>query len=196
MGIREFESPLHWRYFLALEEDVVSLSRYIEFTKNNFSTYSTELSSILLGAGSEVDVVAKQVCRTINSKTKASHIGHYAAQIHAAYPNVGRFELTVPRFGLVLRPWDSWAGKSRKSPLWWRAYNNVKHSRHTHYQEANLKNALNAVGGLLILTLFLYRKSASEGRLSPNPVVFRPAERFQSGTTCWDTEMLINYKLT
>lgn len=194
MGIREFESPLHWRYFLALEEDMVSLSRYIEFTSDNFGTYSTELSSILLGAGSEVDVVAKQVCKTINSKTKANHIGHYGAQIQAAFPVVGQFELTMPRFGLVLRPWDSWSGKSRKSPDWWRAYNDVKHSRHTHYHAANLKNALNAVGGLLILTLFLYRQLATEGRLSPNPIVFRPAENFQTGTTCWDTELLINYK--
>lgn len=195
MGIRESESPIHWRYFLALEEDLVSLSRYIEFTKDNFGAYSTELSSILLGAGSEVDVVAKQVCRTINPKSKAKFISHYGSQIQAAYPNVGHFELRMPRFGLSLRPWDSWSGKTQKSPLWWKAYNDVKHSRHTHYHAANLKNALNAVGGLLILTLFLYRNLASEGRLSPNPIVIRPHEKFQTGTTCWDTELLINYKM-
>jgi hypothetical protein len=131
MGIKEFESPLYWRYFLALEEDVVSLSKYIEFTNDNFDTYSIELSSLLLSAGSEVDAVAKQVCRTINPKTKASNIGHYGSQIQAALPVVGRYELTIPRFGLVLRPWSSWAGKTRKSPVWWRTRSALIHFRMT-----------------------------------------------------------------
>ena len=154
-----------------------------------------ELASILLSAGSEVDVVSKQVCRTINPKTKARTIAHYGAQIGAALTEVGNYEVIMPRHGLALRPWDSWAGKGRRSPVWWKAYNNVKHRRHTHYQEANLKNTLNAVAGLFVLTLFLYRDLASGGRLAPNPAIFRPSVVFQNGTTCWDTELLINYRI-
>lgn len=39
MGIHETESPKYWNYFLALEADLVNLSRYIEFTEDNFSSY-------------------------------------------------------------------------------------------------------------------------------------------------------------
>jgi hypothetical protein len=43
MGIHEMQTPSHWNYFLALEEDVVRLSRYIEFTQDHFSAYSPSM---------------------------------------------------------------------------------------------------------------------------------------------------------
>ncbi len=197
MGIKqaESESPIHWRYFLAIEEDLLRVARYIEFTEDNFSTYSIELASLLLNSGSEIDVVAKQICRKLKKDSKANNIGYYGNQIGAALPNVERFKLSLPKYGLALRPWQNWSSKPRKSPYWWKSYNNVKHQRHTHYKEANLKNALNALGGLYVMVLYLYSELAEQGRLSPNPSLFRPEAAFFNGTTCWDTELLINYEL-
>ena len=191
----ESESPIHWRYFLALEEELLGLARYVELSEDNFSTYSIELASLLLNAGSEVDVVAKQICKKIKKDSKAKNIGHYANQIGAALPVVGKFKLTLPRYGLALQPWVNWSANPRKSPFWWKSYNNVKHQRHTHYGEANLSNALNALGGLYVLVLYLYEDLAKQGKLSPNPTLFRPEAEFTNGTTCWDTELLINYEL-
>ncbi len=39
----------HWNYFLAVEEDLNGVSRYIEFDNNNYKTYSLELARILMG---------------------------------------------------------------------------------------------------------------------------------------------------
>jgi len=68
--IKTGETLLHWNYFLALESDLERVSRYIEFDKANFKTYSIELAHLLLAASSEVDVVAKTLCQRIDSKIK------------------------------------------------------------------------------------------------------------------------------
>ena len=54
MGIQSGRVFLHWNYYIALEQDLAKLSRYIEFAEGNFSTYSIELAHLLLAASSEV----------------------------------------------------------------------------------------------------------------------------------------------
>ena len=44
-----------------------------------------------------------------------------------------------------------------QNPLWWGSYNNVKHHRHEHFKDANLKNVLNAVAGLLVTVFYFYK---------------------------------------
>ena len=54
----------------------------------------------------------------------------------------------IPRYKICLQPWKEWSEK--KSPYWWsKGYNKIKHERDKYFKEANLYNALNAVGGLL-----------------------------------------------
>ena len=45
MGVEEHESFPHWNYFLAMEEDLDRLSRFVEFTTNNYECYSIELGA-------------------------------------------------------------------------------------------------------------------------------------------------------
>jgi len=192
MGIqRSHSSPSHWRYFLSLEEDLHQLARFIEPSEKNFPTYSTELAALLLSAASEVDVLAKMICKKVKKDSKARNIGHYASTICKAYPRVGEFRVEIPKFGLKLQPWESWEEKSRNSPPWWKAYNQVKHERNVHFDQANMKHSLNALAGLYVVLLYFYRDLALEGRLSPNPSLFRPAGDYR--TVVWDTEILIQY---
>lgn len=183
MGIHEAPTPEHWNYFLALEDDVVRLARYLEPTNDNFSAYSLELARILFAAASEVDVVAKRLCSKLDSESKADNISKYKKEILSAYPQFTSAIVQVPRFGLTLTPWTQW--KLEGSPLWWRAYNHVKHQRHTHFPEASLKNALNAVAGLFILLLFFYRDEGRQGLLSPDPAIFRAGRPFIVDQPAW-----------
>lgn len=176
MGIVEKKTLHHWNYFLALEDDVVRLARYLEPTTDNFGAYSLELARILSTAASEVDVIAKQLCRKLNADSKADNITAYMKGINAAFPEIAQAEASIPKFGLTLRPWTQW--EQEKSPLWWQANNNVKHHRHTHFKDANLQNALDAVAGLFILLLFFYREEGVNGQLSPNPELFRAGPPF------------------
>jgi hypothetical protein len=77
----------HWNYFLALEKDLEAASRYIEFSPDNFNTYSIELAHLLLSAASEVDTLAKCICSILDPKAKPENINEYRRIIKAAEEN-------------------------------------------------------------------------------------------------------------
>jgi len=87
----------------------------------------------------------------------------------------------MPRFGMTLKPWDEWR-KARGVPFWWTAYNKIKHDRDSEYARANLKNALNAVAGLFVVVLYLYRNQANLGELLPSTQLLRADNAHNSGT--------------
>ena len=165
MTIQETATPIHWNYFLALEEDVAHLARFLELTTANFSSYSIELGRMLFAAASEIDVVAKQYCRKLNADSKAKNIANYKAEIMERHPAFHTIKVHMPRFGLTLDPWVNWGGNNQ--PLWWRAYNNVKHERHAYFSEANLKNALNAVAALYVLLIFFLPGGSRSWKAQP-----------------------------
>lgn len=158
MGIQVKDTLIHWNYFLALENDLEQVSRYIEFNSNNFRTYSIELAHLLLAASSEVDVIAKGICGFLEPNSPAGNINQYREIINRNLPDFRKEQVFVPRFNLTLKPWSNWAFvKNPRNPLWWRSYNNVKHERNEYFAEANLKNVLNSVGGLLVTVFHFYK---------------------------------------
>ncbi len=172
MGIQVQKSLQHWNYFLALETDIEHLSRYVEFTEENFSTYSLEIAHIYLACCSEVDVVAKLLCQQINHDSQAGNIGEYREIITAAIPEIPQSLITIPRFGMELNPWQNW--QEDKSPIWWQNHNNVKHQRNEFFHQANLHNVLNSMAGLFLLVLVYYRKVIEGRRIEPPPSLFTP----------------------
>jgi hypothetical protein len=162
MGIQETQSFIHWNYFIALENDLAQTSRYIEFEKKNFKTYSIELAHLLLASASEVDVITKGICGLLEPTARAENINHYQRIIRRNLPEFAKETIYVPRFNLTLKPWSNW--KANQNPLWWRSYNKVKHERSEYFPNANLKNVLNAMGGLLVAVFYFYKlKFKSEG---------------------------------
>src|SRR5690606_31279368 len=61
--------------------------------------------------------------------------------------------------GLSYKPWENWNGT--QNPNWWRSFNNVKHQRNNHFNEANLQNTINAVGALLLTVVYYYKHAFS-----------------------------------
>lgn len=162
----------HWNYLVALESDLERLSRFIEFDENNFECYSLEIGRLLLSASAEVDVVCRQLCNKVNSNSVAESINQYQDNLTQHIPDLVGFQVILPRFGLTLTPWSNWS-TARTPPLWWTAYNKIKHHRDTEYHQGNLKNALNAIAGLFVLSLYLYKERAEEGSLIPNLQILR-----------------------
>jgi len=96
-------------------------------------------------------------------QTRSDNIGDYKALLVPAFPDLADTAVYIPRYGLSIKPWSNWSGESQ--PDCWRAHNNVKHYRDSHFQEATLKNALDALGALLLLCLHYYsRKLATQQR--------------------------------
>ena len=110
----------HWEYFLTLDDDLGRVSRYVEFVPDNFGTHSVELVRLTLAAGSEIDVVAKSFCRTLNPNGTFENINEYRAEIMARYPGFATLKITVPRYGLVFEPWAAWG--SGQNPSWWHSH--------------------------------------------------------------------------
>jgi hypothetical protein len=149
----------HWNYFLAIEMDLENMSRYIEFSNANLGTYSIELTHILLSASSEVDVIMKQLCSLIDPTKTTKNINGYRNIIQTGLQSFMNEEICINRFGLTYKPWDNWNGT--QNPNWWSSYNNVKHQRNSHFNEANLQNTINAVGALLLTVVYYYKLAFS-----------------------------------
>ncbi len=194
MAIESSRIEPHWNYLLALDADLAQLARYVEFHQDNFACFSLEIARVLMAASAEVDVVAKQLCKVLQPESTAENILAYRDVIRAAVPQIPRFRLAIPRYGLSLVPWAEWK-EVEGVPLWWTANNKVKHERHIHFHEACLKHALNALGGLLVLLLFLYRERATQGQLVPAPQIIRAGNEHIEGVNVGDVDEGIWYKL-
>lgn len=163
-------SKIHWNYFIALEKDVETASRYVEFCEPNFDVYSIELAHLLFAAASEVDVIAKLLCERLQPTARRNNIDDYRSILVAKLSDLPTIEVSIARYGLSFKPWSNWLDRKNDNPLWWRSYNEVKHQRDTHFDKATLKNALNALGALLILVYYYYSYElapSSIERLSP-----------------------------
>jgi hypothetical protein len=82
----------------------------------------------------------------------------------------------------------------RRSPLV-TAYNKIKHNRDTEYHRANLKNVLDAVAGLFVVCVYLYKEKAELGELVPSPAILRPSEERFGWVAHGGYEFGIKYKL-
>ncbi|WP_354675276.1 hypothetical protein [Cupriavidus alkaliphilus] len=180
MAILRSHSYVHWNYFLALEEDLDRLSRYVDLAGGNDATHSIEIARLLLGASSEVDVVLKQLCRKHHPKSAAATINAYFGVVSEACPNFIGFEVQIPRYGLTLHPWSNWA--EGVPPIWWQDHNKVKHHRDVHFSKANLKNCVNSVAALFVAVLHLYEEPGRNGELLQLPRLFNVGDQHFRGT--------------
>lgn len=170
---------VHWHYFLALEEDLARLSRFIEFDPRNDKTFSLELAHLYLTTCSEVDVVLKQLAVRYTTLPARSNISHYFSPLNANLPSLLSYEITLARNGRSFKPWITWTAAA--SPTWWAEHNDVKHQRHTHFDKATVENCLNAMSALFILVIHLHSAEASSGNLIGVPRLLHVAEKHFGG---------------
>jgi hypothetical protein len=143
----------YWPYYFALESDVDKLSRYVEFTEQNFSTYSIEMVRLYLSICSEIDVVMKEICKETLSNPKAKYIDEYRQVIKDEFNDFNNQKAFCQKFGLGFTPWQSW--DKGISPKWWSNHNKVKHQRSEFYDKANLANVLESLAALYLTNIYL-----------------------------------------
>jgi len=170
MAIVHNEISPFMNYFLCLEDDILTLSRWVEFSEQNEDVYSVEIARLLMTACSEIDVIAKLLCKAIGRS--ADNINKYQDIITEVIPKFHESKVSMPKFGKNFCPWSNWS-LPHCSPDWWQGYNKVKHERIRHFQKANLKNTLNAMAALCLL-LVLYQSSEGGDFLNPKPKLFFP----------------------
>jgi len=170
----------HWEYYLSLVADLEQASCYVEIANENFETFSLEFTRLLLGTGSEIDVVAKLLCSQYCSAAKCKNIDDYRETLKKWAPGICDVEVAMPRYNLTFVPWEDW--KTDKNPDWWKAYNNVKHHRDQFYKEANMGGCLKALAGLCVLVAYLYyEERTSKGLGSRPPIMFLDSKYKKGG---------------
>jgi hypothetical protein len=186
-GVKSYWSE-YWSFFEWIDEDLYQFSRFVEFRAYNLETFSMHLLRLYLGIGSEVDVVAKLLCVQIDPTKTPGRITEYQPIITGKYPKLEDFNIHVRGAGFTATPWRGW--NSGASPGWWSSYNDVKHERHLHFQDAKLVNVLNAAAGLLVLLVYLcqeelFEKDGSKPHVSPDFRVFTLDDRYVGGPMSW-----------
>lgn len=180
MGNVIFErNDMHWMYFLSLEEDLIALARYVEFSEPNFEVFSIECTRLLLAACSEVDVVMKLLATPCSAR-EVRNLGECRELLFDRHPIIAEASVSIPRHSLMLTPWASW--KEGKQPSWWDGYNAVKHRRSEHYAQATLRNVLDAIAGLLVALLVYLRQTKAVDIIMPATMLLRP--HWQQGSYC------------
>lgn len=147
-----------WNYYLSLEQDLSNTSRYIE-PQGQEDVHSFEFAKILILACTEVESVFKAICFEITKKQPTGNIGKYKEIILGNYPRIVEATVLVSRLDKNIRPFSEW---SSGKLAWWEAYQQVKHSRGTHFGQASYKNSVNALAALYIAILYLARISNIE----------------------------------
>lgn len=140
-----------WNYFLSIEQDLEKVSRFIEFSKENFSTYSIELSRILMASCAELDVLFKQLCSYKEPESSIKNINDYERIMKKYFPEIGNLKIISPRYGLILSPFSDWLDD--ETAIWWSENNKIKHQRDTYFHLANLINCLNATAALFWINI-------------------------------------------
>ncbi|WP_286241106.1 hypothetical protein [Neptuniibacter halophilus] len=143
-------------YYFSIESDLEYCARYVEFSETNFDTFSIEFARIIMAASAEIDTLAKELCKLIDSDSKANNISKYAECIQSKYPNICGVSLAIPRYGIKTQPWKDWS--KNQSPNWWKSYNSIKHDRANEFHKASLKNAIDTLAGLLSITLYYLKE--------------------------------------
>lgn len=156
---------------MCIEDDLLHLSRWIEFSQANASVYSIELARLLMTASAEVEIIAKAICKATSKDLVPKNIFGYQKVLMNAAPQLPAVKVHMPRYGMTFQPWSCWS-VVKKSPDWWLANNDIKHDRANEFPKANLGNVLNAVAGLLVLLTLLH--SEKNDYLYPAPRLFEP----------------------
>ena len=87
-----FDQLRYWAFFVTVDEDLHELSRFVEIHPRNLKTFSVQLVRLYLPIGSEIDVVAKLLCREIDATQEPDRITKYRPIILGKYPKTRRFE--------------------------------------------------------------------------------------------------------
>src|SRR5271166_1062392 len=146
---------LHWSFFEMIDEELHTFSRQVEFAEANFPTYSVFLAGLYVSICSEIDVVAKLLCKRIKPDAKAENIRDYREIIPTHYCFLPKLKITILPIRLELMPSEIWRDKDiKKNPDWWKSHQKVKHHRDEFFKEANLGNVLKSAAGLLVLLTY------------------------------------------
>jgi len=151
-----------WQYFLYLDEEAITLSRYIDFSQYNLSGFSMEIARIQMSACAEIYNLVYDIYNQKVQRKPSGSINKIIDEMAGfSFPFCKIKELCVDIPRADIDPIQPLKEQGQNPPSeWWNAYNGVKHDRTSNYKKANLKNLIYSMAGLLvILVCYICNKS-------------------------------------
>lgn len=146
-----------WEHFLYLEDLLLSSEKHVAFIEDNFNTVSITFMHIILAACTDIECIFKELL-VLPPTAKAKDIVYKINENHSDFADI---KISIPSLNCEKQPWISLKSLEDKDkvPLWWDAYNSIKHNKNTKpYRGANLNYSFEALSGLLGVNLAYYGK--------------------------------------
>jgi len=154
MHIRFKNPTLHWNYFLSIEAEFIETLKFVEIDKDNFKTFSTAYTKIILSACSEIDVLLKQIGKFFGQKKDRPNFGDHLKFVDKYLTTLKTETIYTNGYDIVISPFEGWTQKDELE--WHRTYNNLKHNRGQFYKDGNLEVALESVAALFSTVIHYY----------------------------------------
>ena len=137
-------------------DDLDSIFKVVSPHKNQDSVYGHAIRNVIILACTELDSRMQHILtnNTVRPIGKYFQMKDYYKLKNAL--RLDEYSLSFYRYGdlEVYSPFSEWEKNNELS--WYKAYNSVKHNREDKYPDANLKNAINAIMALCIITIAQY----------------------------------------
>ena len=161
-----FENGGFWEYYKDLERQFEEFLNYVPYFQKNENTVSFRLANLIVAIGSYVDSAFREIAsysdfvkkypsilRTARGKIRTTRISDYyvLAEEYSLEDKEVEFKCLPERERI--KPFAQYVRISGKvaSPNWWQVYNGIKHHFRDNLENANLKNAKEALGGAFLL---------------------------------------------
>jgi hypothetical protein len=146
------ESPEYYiRAFLLLQKDLFRIFDFIEPADTNRECYSFRIHELLFRACVEIEANFKAILKE-NGYTRTGdwNMGDYK-KIELSH-RLSSYSVKLPAWHgteSIRGPFAAWSRGEKL--LWYDAYNDTKHDRHTAFKKANFRHMVDAVSGLIVL---------------------------------------------
>lgn len=150
--------------YAIIEEDFITILKYLPLEKENLSVKSPRFSDILIRSCVGIEIFFREWLNDyklsheskidkIRAKAKPVETGRDYIRFDDFHPIFSKYltsaSLKTRQLETCIYPFNGWT--KRTPPAWWTTYNNVKHHRVDKGNVANMETALNALGALFLL---------------------------------------------
>jgi hypothetical protein len=165
--------------FEIIKRDLQRLFEFIEPCNDNYLTYSQRTFELLLRACTEIESNCKQILRANNQSVNDVNILRFS-DLNGPM-KLSEYVVCCPAIDFDdFSPFESFAhsDRQRRSPSWYRAYNEAKHDRAHTFSSAHLKNVIESIGAVYIILSAQYGYHFDGGLSAWNGISLGPPKYF------------------
>ena len=160
----------YWPIYQNLEKEIQRLSFDIQFCDKHAGVFSVKITSLLSWISAECEGSAKILAKRAGLKINGKKcFFNYMKNLSGKYKKMTSAEIEIiwpfQNFSQSkVKPFENLA--IGKNPVWFNAYNKVKHDRENNIKDGNLKNVIDSLAGLFVLNILLRKEEIDNANFS------------------------------